>query len=100
MADHKRVGIFGWGVVAPKSPNVTAFERNLEHADSWPNPSRLRQSNFVEPEFDSKHITALDDGLLREVRAVRPKDGPMQSRDRASFNSYRKIPNRDVPAVS
>lgn len=55
MADRKRVGIFGWGVVAPKSPNIEAFERNLEHADSWLTPFRgYGQSNFLvgEPEFD------------------------------------------------
>ena len=55
MAQRKRIGIFGWGVVAPKSPNVEAFERNLEHADSWLTPFRgYGQSNFLvgEPEFD------------------------------------------------
>ena len=55
MADRKRVGIFGWGVVAPKSPNIDAFERNLERADSWLTPFRgYGQSNFLvgEPEFD------------------------------------------------
>ena len=55
MTDRKRVGIFGWGVVAPKSPNVEAFERNLERADSWLTPFRgYGQSNFLvgEPEFD------------------------------------------------
>ena len=55
MTERKRVGIFGWGVVAPKSPNVEAFERNLEHAGSWLTPFRgYGQSNFLvgEPEFD------------------------------------------------
>jgi 3-oxoacyl-[acyl-carrier-protein] synthase II len=55
MAERKRVGIFGWGVVAPKSPNIEAFERNLERADSWLTPFRgYSQSNFLvgEPEFD------------------------------------------------
>ncbi|AKU92382.1 beta-ketoacyl synthase N-terminal-like domain-containing protein [Vulgatibacter incomptus] len=31
----RRVGIFGWGVVAPRSPDIEAFERNLESSDSW-----------------------------------------------------------------
>ncbi len=31
----RRVGIFGWGVVAPKSPNIDAFERNLSSTESW-----------------------------------------------------------------
>jgi 3-oxoacyl-(acyl-carrier-protein) synthase len=34
----RRVGIYGWGVVAPRSPNVEAFERNLESAESWLEP--------------------------------------------------------------
>ena len=34
----RRVGIFGWGVVAPRSPNVDAFARNLETASSWLEP--------------------------------------------------------------
>ena len=38
MAKRKRVGIFGWGLVAPKSPNIEVFERNLEQADSWLEP--------------------------------------------------------------
>lgn len=31
----RRVGIFGWGVVAPKSPNIESFEKNLESSESW-----------------------------------------------------------------
>lgn len=31
----RRVGIFGWGVVAPKSPNIESFEKNLEGSESW-----------------------------------------------------------------
>lgn len=31
----RRVGIFGWGVVAPKSPNIEAFEKNLASTESW-----------------------------------------------------------------
>jgi 3-oxoacyl-(acyl-carrier-protein) synthase len=33
-----RVGVFGWGIVAPRSPDVGAFERNLERAESWLEP--------------------------------------------------------------
>lgn len=33
-----RVGIFGWGVVAPKSPDVEAFRGNLESSESWLTP--------------------------------------------------------------
>jgi 3-oxoacyl-(acyl-carrier-protein) synthase len=34
----RRIGVFGWGIVAPKSPNVEAFARNLERAESWLSP--------------------------------------------------------------
>jgi 3-oxoacyl-(acyl-carrier-protein) synthase len=34
----KRVGVFGWGVVAPKSPNIEAFARNLERSETWLEP--------------------------------------------------------------
>ena len=34
----RRVGVFGWGVVAPRSPDIAAFERNLESAESWLTP--------------------------------------------------------------
>ncbi len=30
-----RIGVFGWGIVAPKAPNVDAFARQLEHPESW-----------------------------------------------------------------
>ncbi|MBW1866036.1 MAG: beta-ketoacyl synthase, partial [Deltaproteobacteria bacterium] len=51
----KRVGIFGWGVVAPKSPNIESFEHNLDHATSWLTPhAGFGPSNFLvgRPEFD------------------------------------------------
>ncbi|MGH9459230.1 MAG: beta-ketoacyl synthase N-terminal-like domain-containing protein [Thermoanaerobaculia bacterium] len=52
---HKRIGIFGWGIVAPKSPDITVFEQNLEHSDSWLVPFReFGPSNFLVgyPDFD------------------------------------------------
>jgi 3-oxoacyl-(acyl-carrier-protein) synthase len=55
MAERKRIGVFGWGIVAPKSPNIDTFEQNLERADSWLTPFRgFGPSNFLvgEPEFD------------------------------------------------
>ncbi len=55
MAERRRIGIFGWGVVAPKSPNIDTFERNLENAGSWLSPFRgYGLSNFLVgiPEFD------------------------------------------------
>jgi 3-oxoacyl-[acyl-carrier-protein] synthase II len=30
-----RFGVFGWGIVAPKSPTIDAFAKNLESAESW-----------------------------------------------------------------
>ena len=50
----RRVGIFGWGIVAPRSPNIEAFERNLEAAESWLSPFEgFGPSNFLvgTPEF-------------------------------------------------
>ena len=50
-----RVGIFGWGIVAPKSPNIEAFTRNLEKGDSWLTPfDGFGPSTFLvgEPQFD------------------------------------------------
>ncbi|HKE24522.1 MAG TPA: beta-ketoacyl synthase N-terminal-like domain-containing protein [Bryobacteraceae bacterium] len=51
---HKRVGVFGWGVVAPKSPNIEAFRRNLECSESWLAPfNGFGPDNFLVgvPEF-------------------------------------------------
>jgi 3-oxoacyl-[acyl-carrier-protein] synthase II len=48
------IGVFGWGIVAPKSPNIEAFARNLEKSESWLTPfERFGPSNFLvgEPEF-------------------------------------------------
>ena len=50
-----RIGIFGWGVVAPKSPNVEVFEQNLAKAITWLEPLQgFGRSNFLvgHPEFD------------------------------------------------
>ncbi|MFN7940013.1 MAG: beta-ketoacyl synthase N-terminal-like domain-containing protein [Thermoanaerobaculia bacterium] len=35
---ERRIGVFGWGIVAPKSANVEAFARNLERSESWLTP--------------------------------------------------------------
>jgi len=50
----RRVGVFGWGIVAPRSPNIEAFERNLEASESWLSPFEgFGPSNFLvgTPEF-------------------------------------------------
>ena len=51
----RRVGIFGWGIVAPRSPDIEAFERNLETSDSWLSAfDGFGPSNFLvgAPDFD------------------------------------------------
>ncbi len=50
-----RIGIFGWGVVAPKSPDIETFENNLKRATTWLEPfGGFGPSNFLvgRPEFD------------------------------------------------
>ncbi|KAB2967068.1 MAG: beta-ketoacyl synthase [Thermoanaerobaculia bacterium] len=51
----RRVGIFGWGVVAPRSPNIEAFARNLERSESWLEPfNGFGPDSFLvgRPEFE------------------------------------------------
>jgi 3-oxoacyl-(acyl-carrier-protein) synthase len=51
----KRAAIFGWGVVAPKSPNIESFAKNLENAESWLSPfNGFGKDNFLvgPPAFD------------------------------------------------
>jgi hypothetical protein len=48
------VGVFGWGLVAPRSPNVAAFAANLESSESWLEPFKgFGPNNFLVgvPEF-------------------------------------------------
>lgn len=55
MTEQKRIGIFGWGIVAPRSPDIDAFARNLDHVGSWLSPFHgFGPSNFLigQPEFD------------------------------------------------
>ncbi len=33
-----RIGVFGWGIVAPQSATIDAFERNLESTETWLTP--------------------------------------------------------------
>jgi 3-oxoacyl-[acyl-carrier-protein] synthase II len=49
-----RIGVFGWGIVAPASPNIEAFARNLAGSESWLTPFEgFGPSNFLvgQPEF-------------------------------------------------
>ncbi len=50
-----RVGVFGWGAVAPKSPDIEAFARNLAEASSWLAPFEgFGPNNFLAgtPDFE------------------------------------------------
>ena len=82
MTNRKRIGIFGWGVVAPKSPNIDTFERNLENADSWLTPFRgYGQSNFLvgQPDFDFETYHPWFDERFPPAKFSQLKDkmGPM-----------------------
>lgn len=49
-----RVGVFGWGIVAPKSPNIDVFKAKLECSESWLTPfNGFGPDNFLvgDPEF-------------------------------------------------
>lgn len=49
-----RAGVFGWGIVAPKSPNIEAFANNLNSSESWLAPfNGFGPDNFLVgmPEF-------------------------------------------------
>ena len=53
--NKKRVGVFGWGLVAPRSADISAFEKNLESAESWLEPfDGFGPDNFLvgNPSFD------------------------------------------------
>jgi 3-oxoacyl-[acyl-carrier-protein] synthase II len=55
MTERKRIGVFGWGVVAPKSPDIESFTKNLAASESWLAPFEgFGRSNFLvgEPSFD------------------------------------------------
>lgn len=54
-ADDTRMGIFGWGLVAPRSPDIQTFERNLSARKSWLTTfDGFGPSNFLVgmPKFD------------------------------------------------
>lgn len=51
----RRVGIFGWGIVAPRSPDIDTFAANLRSSDSWLEPfDGYGPDNFLvgKPRFD------------------------------------------------
>ena len=62
-SEHKRIGIFGWGIVAPRSPDIDHFEENLEDSTSWLEPfDGFGPNNFLvgRPEFDFASYKTLD----------------------------------------
>jgi 3-oxoacyl-[acyl-carrier-protein] synthase II len=82
MSGRRRVGIFGWGVVAPKSPDVNTFERNLDTADTWLSPfTGFGQSNFLVgyPDFDFESYRGWFDERFPPAKFAQLKDkmGPM-----------------------
>jgi 3-oxoacyl-(acyl-carrier-protein) synthase len=82
QSSRKRIGIFGWGVVAPKSPNIDRFEENLEHADTWLSPfTGYGQSNFLVgyPDFDFETYHPWFDVRFPPAKFAQLKDkmGPM-----------------------
>ncbi len=82
MANRKRIGIFGWGIVAPKSPDINSFEQNLEHADAWLAPfTGYGQSNFLVgyPDFDFETYRPWFDERFPPAKFAQLKDkmGPM-----------------------
>lgn len=90
MTQRKRIGIFGWGVVAPKSPDITSFEQNLEHAGTWLSPFQgYGQSNFLVgyPDFDFETYHAWFDERFPPAKFAQLKDkmGPMVQYAMGSF---------------
>ncbi|HUS23478.1 MAG TPA: beta-ketoacyl synthase N-terminal-like domain-containing protein [Candidatus Binatia bacterium] len=82
MASRKRIGIFGWGVVAPKSPDIGAFERNLQQAGSWLTPFEgFGPSNFLvgQPDFDFEAYHGWFDQRFPPAKFAQLQDkmGPM-----------------------
>lgn len=82
MSNRRKVGIFGWGLVAPKSPDIATFERNLESTDTWLSPfTGFGPSNFLVgyPEFDFETYHAWFDQRFPPAKFGQLKDkmGPM-----------------------
>jgi 3-oxoacyl-[acyl-carrier-protein] synthase II len=82
MPQRKRIGVFGWGVVAPKSPDIDTFARNLERADTWLEPFRgYGPSNFLVgyPDFDFERYRPWFDERFPPAKFAQLKDkmGPM-----------------------
>ena len=80
----KRIGVFGWGVVAPKSPNIEAFRHNLSSSRTWLSPFHgYGPDNFLvgQPEFHFDDYRPWIDARFtpRHFRTLKEKmDFPVQ----------------------
>lgn len=55
VTSPKRLGVYGWGIVAPRSPNIEAFRKNLASSEAWLTPfDGFGPDNFLigVPDFD------------------------------------------------
>lgn len=67
----RRVGLFGWGIVAPRSPNIERFEANLGSSESWLRPfNGFGPDNFLvgSPEFSFETYKDWIDARFRPNR--------------------------------
>ncbi len=84
MPSRRRIGVFGWGIVAPKSPNVDAFADNLAAGGSWLEPfNGFGPDNFLvgRPDFDFHAYKAWIDAHFppgRYPQLVEKMDKPTQ----------------------
>lgn len=90
MRRGKRIGIFGWGLVAPKSPNIEAFTQNLEHTETWLSPFQgFGPSNFLVgyPQFNFDDYRPWFDERFPPAKFAQLKEkmGPMVQYAMASF---------------
>lgn len=80
----KRIGVFGWGLVAPKSPNIDAFRHNLASSQSWLTPfNGFGPDNFLvgHPDFNFEEYRPWVDARFapRHFRTLQEKmDFPVQ----------------------
>lgn len=66
-----RIGVFGWGVVAPKSPDIEAFASNLNSSQTWLEPfNGFGPDNFLvgNPQFDFRDYRPWVDARFKPNR--------------------------------
>ncbi|HTS31788.1 MAG TPA: beta-ketoacyl synthase N-terminal-like domain-containing protein [Bryobacteraceae bacterium] len=73
-----RFGVFGWGVVAPKSPDIAAFGKNLASSETWLAPfNGFGPDNFLAgvPEFQFEEYREWIDRRFapRQFRTLKEK---------------------------